>query len=86
MYSQLGVTGQQRCAIRLLGRFPRLTGSELAELMMVHRSTVSGIVRRLHAAGLLETPRPRQLLEQQTAVTGRTLIGPCRPRSEQTER
>jgi len=40
--------------MRLIGRFPGLAMGSLAELMRVHPSTVTGIVRRLQARGLLE--------------------------------
>jgi DNA-binding MarR family transcriptional regulator len=54
MEASLGITGPQRFVIRLLGRFPGMTVGQLADLMMVHPSTVSGIVRRLERRGLIE--------------------------------
>ncbi|MFO0693869.1 MAG: MarR family transcriptional regulator [Polyangiales bacterium] len=54
MLADFGVTGPQRLAIRILGRFPGTSASELAELLSVHPSTVTGIVRRLEEKGLLK--------------------------------
>jgi DNA-binding MarR family transcriptional regulator len=54
METSLGITGPQRFVIRLLGKFPGITVGQLAEMMMVHPSTVSGIVRRLEGRGLID--------------------------------
>ncbi len=53
MHADLGITGPQRLAIRVLGRLPGATPSELAELLSLHRSTVTGIVQRLEQRGLV---------------------------------
>jgi len=53
MLSSVGVTGPQRLALRVLGRFPGATPSDLAELLALHRSTVTGIVQRLEERGLV---------------------------------
>jgi MarR family transcriptional regulator, organic hydroperoxide resistance regulator len=54
MEAALGITGPQRLAIRLVGRFPGITMGSLAQLMLVHPSTVTGIVKRLERARLME--------------------------------
>jgi DNA-binding MarR family transcriptional regulator len=54
MEATIGLTGPQRLVLRLLGRFPGLAMGRLAELMLVHPSTVTGIVKRLQARGLVE--------------------------------
>jgi MarR family transcriptional regulator, organic hydroperoxide resistance regulator len=54
MRATIGITGPQRFVIRLVGRFPGITLGRLAELMLVHPSTVTGIVKRLQARGILE--------------------------------
>jgi DNA-binding transcriptional ArsR family regulator len=54
MEATLGITGPQRLVLRLLGRFPGLAMGRLAELMLVHPSTVTGIVKRLQGRGLVE--------------------------------
>ncbi len=63
MEATLGVTGPQRFAMRLVGRFPGITAGQLAELMRVHPSTMTGILKRLELKGLLsrrENPRDRR--------------------------
>lgn len=47
MESTLGVTGPQRMVIRLVGQFPNITAGEIAALLHVHPSTLSGVVKRL---------------------------------------
>lgn len=53
MQTQLGVTGPQRLVIRVVARCPSLSAGELAELLHVHPSTLTGILARLEAQGLL---------------------------------
>ena len=53
METELGVTGPQRVAIRLLARSESLTPSALADALHLHRSTVTGIVQRLLERGFL---------------------------------
>lgn len=54
MHAKLGLTGPQRLALRLVGSFPGLAPSELAELLHVDRGTLTGIVERLVAKRLVE--------------------------------
>lgn len=53
METTVGVTGPQRLVIRLLGRFPGASAGTLAELLHVHPSTLTGILKRLGARGLV---------------------------------
>ena len=53
MEEQLGVTGPQRFTLRLIGRFPGVTASQLSEALDVHPSTVTGILKRLEKRKLL---------------------------------
>jgi DNA-binding MarR family transcriptional regulator len=53
MQTSLGITGPQRLVLRLLGRFRDLSPSELADVLHVDRGTLSGIVERLCARGLI---------------------------------
>ena len=53
MKVQLGVTGPQRLVIRVVARFPGIPAGQLAELLHVHPSTLTGIVKRLERQGLL---------------------------------
>ncbi len=54
MQRQLGVTGPQRLALRVIGRSPGLPASALASALHLHRSTVSGLILRLSQKGLVE--------------------------------
>jgi DNA-binding MarR family transcriptional regulator len=54
MAKTLGVTGPQRLVIRVLGRSPRMTASEIAETLGMHPSTLTGILRRLEDHRILE--------------------------------
>lgn len=53
METEIGVTGMQRLVLRLLGRFPASTPSRIAELLHVHRSTLTGVLQRLESHGLI---------------------------------
>lgn len=53
MEQQLGVTGLQRFAIRMLGRFPTISAGRLAEILHVHPSTLTGVLRRLEERGYI---------------------------------
>ena len=53
MSGRVGVTGPQRVAIRVLGRFPSLSAGRLAEILHVHPSTLTGVLRRLELRGFL---------------------------------
>lgn len=47
MNRTLGVTGPQRLALRVVGRFPGISAGELAEVLHVHPSTLTGVLTRL---------------------------------------
>ncbi len=47
MESQLGVTGLQRMVLRLVGRFPGISAGNLARILHVHPSTLTGVLKRL---------------------------------------
>jgi len=51
MESRIGLTIPQRLALLLIGRNPGILASELAAVLHLHRGTLSGVVRRLEAAG-----------------------------------
>jgi DNA-binding MarR family transcriptional regulator len=51
MESRIGLTIPQRLSLLLIGRNPGILASELASVLHLHRGTLSGIVRRLEAAG-----------------------------------
>ena len=47
MEATMGITGPQRLVLRLVGRFPGITAGRLARILLVHPSTITGILRRL---------------------------------------
>lgn len=57
MQQALGVTGPQRLVLRLVGRYGETTPSTLAEVLHVHPSSLTGVLRRLERAGLLRRVR-----------------------------
>lgn len=54
MESALGVTAQQRMMLRVIGRYPGISGGEVARLLHVDAGTISAAVRRLEARGLVK--------------------------------
>lgn len=57
MELELGVTGLQRIIIRLIGRYPEIAAGRLAELVHVHPSTLTGVLRRLVERGFIRRER-----------------------------
>ena len=53
MASSFGITGPQRLVVRLIGRHPQISAGELARVLHVHKSTITGVVQRLEARGLV---------------------------------
>lgn len=53
MHAVFGVTGPQRLVIRIVGAFPGLSAGDLARTLHVHPSTLTGILQRLEARGLM---------------------------------
>lgn len=53
METTLGVTGPQRFVIRMIGRFPGISAGEVSELLHVHPSTLTGVLKRLEQRGLV---------------------------------
>jgi DNA-binding MarR family transcriptional regulator len=53
MQSQFGVTGQQRLVIRIVGAYPGLSAGDLARILHIHPSTLTGILQRLADRDLL---------------------------------
>jgi DNA-binding MarR family transcriptional regulator len=57
MIGRLGLTAPQRLAVRFIGREPGLTLGRLADLLHLTPGTVTGIVKRLEASGLVARTR-----------------------------
>src|SRR5882762_9797930 len=53
MEARFGITGPQRLVVRIVGRFPGISAGALAEVLHVHPSTLTGVLRRLEARGML---------------------------------
>lgn len=53
MKASIGVTGPERMVLRLVGRYPGVAAGELARIMRVHPSTLTGLLRRLGRRGLV---------------------------------
>ena len=53
MRARIGVTGPQRLVLRVVGLFPGLSAGDLATILHVHPSTLTGVLQRLVAQGLL---------------------------------
>src|SRR5678816_1894070 len=53
MEARVGVTGPQRFVIRMVGRFPGVSAGRLAEILHLHPSTLTGILKRLETRGLI---------------------------------
>lgn len=53
MGARTGVTGPQRLVVRLIGLFPGISAGTLAATLHLHPSTLTGVLKRLEAQGLL---------------------------------
>jgi len=54
MAKTVGVTGPQRLVVRVLGRSPEMTASDIAGTLGMHPSTLAGILSRLAGREILE--------------------------------
>lgn len=74
MAETVGVTGPQRLALRVVGRFPGITPGETAAVLRLHPSTVTVIVKGLERAGLVERsedPADRRRTRLHATAAGR---------------
>jgi len=67
MAATLGITGPQRLVIRIVGRFPSIHARQLADILHLHPSSLSALLKRLERRGLVrrladERDRRRWLL------------------------
>jgi DNA-binding MarR family transcriptional regulator len=54
MRVSVGVTGPQRLVVRVVARYPGVSAGDLARALHLHPSTLTGVLRRLCSARLLE--------------------------------
>jgi MarR family transcriptional regulator, organic hydroperoxide resistance regulator len=67
MAATLGITGPQRLVIRIIGRFPSIHARQLAEILHLHPSSLTALLKRLERRDLVrrwpdERDRRRWLL------------------------
>ena len=53
MSRTLGVTGPQRLVLRVIGQRPDATAGEIARMLDLHASTLTGVLARLEERGML---------------------------------
>jgi DNA-binding MarR family transcriptional regulator len=53
MESAIGITGPQRLVLRVVARFPGMSAKDLAHVVRLHPSTVTGVLQRLVQKKLL---------------------------------
>ncbi len=76
MDARLGVTGPQRLVIRIVGRNPGMSAGELAAVMHVHPSTLTGVLARLAERKVLSRrpdPRDRRRMLLELTAAGRRM-------------
>src|SRR5437016_8860601 len=72
MESNFGMTGPQRLVMRIVGRFPGIAAGRVAQILHVHPSTLTGILKRLEARGILQRrPDPRDARRALLALTAK---------------
>ena len=59
MLSTLGVTGPQRLVVRIVGRYPGISAGELAKILCIHPSTLTGVLSRLETKRIIARKRNR---------------------------
>ena len=60
MEATLGITGPQRLVLRIVTDRPGLSAGEVARIVHLHPSTITGILQRLVRKGLLRRERDRR--------------------------
>ncbi len=70
MEADLGITGPQRLVVRIVGRCPGASAGQLAKILHLHPSTLTGVLRRLETRGILQrTPGPTDRREARLRLT-----------------
>ena len=53
MAATLGLTGPQRLVIRIIGRFPSILAKQLADILHLHPSSLTALLKQLERRGLV---------------------------------
>src|SRR6201995_2538103 len=53
MGARIGITGPQRLVLKVVALYPGISATEVAELLRLHPSTITGILQRLATKRLL---------------------------------
>jgi DNA-binding MarR family transcriptional regulator len=86
MHDRVGITAQQRMVLRFVGKYPEISGGELAEILHVEKSTLSLALKRLEERGLVVRRRdPTDNRKTRVALTraGRRFDHPAKGPVEQ---
>src|SRR5829696_4947426 len=76
MKSKYGVTGRQRLIIRVVNEFPGISAGDLAKVLHLDPSTLTGVLQQMGQRGLLQLQpdmRDRRRLRIQLTTKGRRL-------------
>jgi predicted ArsR family transcriptional regulator len=75
MGTTLGITAPQRLVLRIVSQYPDISAGELAHVVRLHPSTITGILQRLVAKGLwyalLTRPTPAASASVSASARGR---------------
>jgi DNA-binding MarR family transcriptional regulator len=68
--ASVGVTGPQRLVIRIVGQFPGISAGDLANILHIHPSTLTGVLKRLVSRGqIARRSDPHDARRAQFALT-----------------
>jgi DNA-binding MarR family transcriptional regulator len=79
MQSYFGVTGQQRLVIRIVGAQPGISAGDLARILHIHPSTLTGILQRLAERRLIKRvshPDDARRVQLELTAKGSRLTAP----------
>ena len=73
MEATCGLTGPQRLVLRIVGRFPSISAGRLAQILLVHPSTLTGVLQRLEGEGVIR--RRADPRDRRRSLVGLTALG-----------
>ena len=89
MEDEFGITAPERLVLRIVGLQPGVAAGRVAEVLYVHPSTLTGILQRLQARGLLQRradPRDARRALLSLTVKGKRISAPASGLLEATVR